>query len=240
LPDTVAPALEAVYYGSPIPASLASLTSLAIVFDRIYFPYVRLPVDGYDLDEVAAEADRIEAVGHKDYDTALLIGILRALPHLPALNDFCTFTGATDQVFGAGPDAETGALVKAIEELVFGPPPPGFIPSYARGYSKGLPGNHESIDYPGFLFYPATALQYAAKTGLPIVNDNPNFPVPCMAGADVKNNAKVLASILAMECVNFALPAVRPLNPDEIVELRSELRPFLQPFRTNVLSCRKT
>lgn len=56
---------------------------------------------------------------------------------------------------------------------------------------------------------------------------------------DAKHNAKILASILAMECVNFALPAVRPLNPAEIVELRAELRPYLQPFRSSVLKLSK-
>lgn len=150
MPDAVAvPALEAVYYGSPIPASLASLTLLAIVFDRLYFPQVRLPVEGYDLAAVAVEAKRIEALGSKDYETAVLIGALRVLPHLKSLNEFCSFTGATDQVFGGGSDSETGQLVKAIEELVFGPPPPGFFPSYTSGHSKGLPGGDESIDYPG-------------------------------------------------------------------------------------------
>jgi hypothetical protein len=41
--------------------------------------------------------------------------------------------------------------------------------------------------------------------------------------------------ILAMECVNPALPVVRPLSPREIVELRAELRNYLQRFRLALL-----
>jgi hypothetical protein len=40
--------LEATYYASPIPQSMAVLTILGAVFDKVYFPGVVMPVTGFD------------------------------------------------------------------------------------------------------------------------------------------------------------------------------------------------
>jgi hypothetical protein len=85
------------------------------------------------------------------------------------------------------------------------------------------------------LQYPATALLYSARLGVPLVNDNASLPVPGIPNVDAKHNANLLASILALECVSLALPHVRPLTPAQIVELRGDLRPHLQSFRSAVL-----
>ena len=228
------PLFEAVYYASPIPSGIVSLTSLAIVFDRLHFPNVYLPTTGYDPADAAKEARRIEGLQRTDYDTRLLVGAMRALPHLKDLNEFCTFGGQAHQVFSGENHPDTSTVVSALDEMIFGPPPQGFTPSYATGFHKGLPGSQESINYPGFLHYPAIALLYAAKSGLPLVNDNPSLPVPGRNGLSAKHNAKLLSSILALECVRVALPSVRPLSPAAIVELRNELRPYLAAFRVSL------
>jgi len=53
--------LEAVYYASPIPANSAVLTVLGLVFDKVIFPGVYLPLDGFDQAELDREIERIEA-----------------------------------------------------------------------------------------------------------------------------------------------------------------------------------
>lgn len=237
--EQIVPGLEAVYYGSPIPQGLGSLTLLGLVFDRLHFPNVRLPVEGYDVEAVAAEAERIERLGLRDYNTAVLVGALRVLPHVPALKDFCVFAGDTTQIFGGVDEKNTAALVKALDEEIFGAPKAGFTPMYETGFHKGLPGGDATVDYPGALHYPASALLYSARTGIPLVNDNPQLPVPALGGIDAKHNAKLLASILAMECVSFALPHVRPLSPTELIAARAELKPQLLPFRASVLRLTK-
>lgn len=235
---TPEPTLEAVYYEGPMPRDLGILTSLAIVFDRLHFPNVNLPEDGYDVEATAAEATRIESLRLREGGGALLVGLLRMLPHLKYLKEFCTFAGTPDQAF-EGDSEEVKQLAAALEREIYGPPPPGFIPVFHTGFSKGLPGGNVSINYPGSIHYPAIALTYAAKHGLPLVNANPGLPVPGFAGGDAKHNAKLLSTFLAMECVDFALPVGRPLSPVEIVRLRHELQPYLQPFRSNVAKLAK-
>lgn len=48
---------EAVYYPNPVPDSLASLTILALVFDRLYFPGVYIPEAGVDLAATRSEIE---------------------------------------------------------------------------------------------------------------------------------------------------------------------------------------
>lgn len=226
--------LEAVYYASPIPAKKQSLTFLAVVFDQIHFPDVYLPEEGFDAKEVRKEADRIEALGLKDYSTTLLVGALRCLPLMTDLREFCSFTGSSNS-FGTDFSPATAQLVDALEVEVFGPRPAGFIPTYETRCTKGLPGGGSSIIYPGSLFYPANAMVYAAQHGLPLINDNHHLPVPAFSGKDAVHNTKLLATIMAMECIKVALPNVRPLTPREIVELRAELSKDLATFRRSLL-----
>lgn len=234
--NTTIPTLEAVYYGSPIPRGKAQLTALALVFDRIHFPNVSLPFEDVDLEAVKAEVSRIEAAKLPDYETALLCGILRTLPHVKDLREFCTFTGTFENIFGGETDPRVTSLVEALEEEMFGPSPAGVMPMRMPAFHKGIPGtdSETSITYAGTLFYPAGAAVYAAEHGLPLVNDG-DFPVPAINGESLKNNTKLLASILAMECVSLALPTIPSLTPQQIVELRAELKGTLQPFRSSLL-----
>ena len=224
--------LEAVYYASPIFSGRDTMTLLGLVFDRIHFPDVHLPFDGYDLADVEAEAKRIEQVGYMDHNVSILLGSLRTLKHLPHLREFCVFSDGTKKQVRP---VETAALIKALENEVFGPPSEGHFPVHQLNFSKPLPGGNASLDYPGPFQYPAAALIYAARHGIPVVNDNAHLPVPASAGASPKNNEKLLASILAMECIDLTLPQLRPLSPEEVVAARKELDQYLQPFRKAIL-----
>lgn len=221
--------LEAVYYSAPIPSSKASLTALALVFDRIYFPNVYLPLDGYDPGEVRKEADRIEALRFNDLDTAITVGTLRALPNLPHLQTFCSFTGHKGQMFG-GDLTRAKELRDRLNEALFGPYPQGVEPTFMTGSHKGLPGGGY-IDHPDPLNYMANAVLYSAEKGLPLVNDS-NLPVVPMDGGSV--TPQLLASVLALKCVEFALPKVPALTPASIVEAREELKPQLRAFRSSI------
>jgi len=152
--ESITPTLEAVYYGSPIPRGKAELTALGLVFDRLHFPNVSLPAKDVDLQAVEKEAQRIEAYGFKDYETVLLVGILRALPHVKDLQEFCVFTGDFNQIFARETDPQAEVLVSALEQEMFGPHPPGFIPTRQPAFHKGLPGlsSEKSLTYASTLF----------------------------------------------------------------------------------------
>jgi hypothetical protein len=69
--------LEVVYYSAPAPNSLAALTALSFVFDRIHFPGVYVPPPGViDIEETRKERERIMQQGLRDADTQQLIGAL--------------------------------------------------------------------------------------------------------------------------------------------------------------------
>lgn len=226
--------LEVVYYASPIPTSSAVLTFLGLVFDRIHFPNVYLPSDGFDTEAVKAEADRIQGLGLYDYDTAILVRTLRFIEIANQLKDVCYFTGEKGQIFGAV-DKGASEIVKVLDEAIFGPPKEAIVPIHVPGYHKGLSGGEQYIDYPGPLYYPANALIYAARHGIPVINDQPGLPVPALGGDVAKNNAKLLSTILAVECASLVLPKVRPLHPQELLEVRQELNQYLRPFRLGLL-----
>jgi hypothetical protein len=229
------PALEVVYYPSPIPSGPGALTLMGLIFDKVHFPNVYLPTSGYDPEAVRKEADRIAALGLRDYNTAVLVSALRFLPLVKDLDGFCVFTGQEGQLFGNVDKMRAIDLVKALDEEIFGPPKPGFHPTYETGFHKALPDNEQYIDYPGTLHYPATAMIYASGKKIPLINDNPNLPVPALGGVGAKDNARLLTTILAMECANLVLPRIRVLHPREIMEMREELSKHLQPFRLGLL-----
>jgi hypothetical protein len=225
--------LEVVFYSGPAPRSLATLSLLGLIFDRVHFPNVHIPFAGFDPEWVAREIQRIEKIGHRDYETWLLLQLMRFSLH-PELGDFCHFAGSEEQVFGG--DSMPGAkqLVNLLYEQMYGAPSADFTPMFTTGHSKGLDETH-SIDYPGMFFYQANSLLYAGRHGIPILNDDPRWPVPAISGADAKHNAKLLASIMAMECVNLVLPQIGELQPHQIVEARDDLKPFVRPFRLSLL-----
>jgi hypothetical protein len=91
--------LEAVYLSAPIPRNLAVLTAMGAIFDKVYFPGVYLPKEGFDVGELDKEITRLKALP-QDYDRQLLLGILGLTKHAKTLAGFCEFTADPDDVFG--------------------------------------------------------------------------------------------------------------------------------------------
>jgi hypothetical protein len=98
---------------------------------------------------------------------------------------------------------------------------------------KGFPGEEKDARYaisaPNTITYPANALVYASKNHLPLINDQEWLPVPGIA-SDAKSNAKLLATILAMESVRLVLPNLQPLPAPALRDFREEIAPDVRPF----------
>ena len=208
------------------------MTLLGLLFDRVHFPNVRVPLTGFDPDWVAKEIQRIEQAGLRDYDTWLLLQLMRYAIN-PEVQQFFYFTADENQVFGGDAMKKAGPLVQVLYNQLY-PPQANFIPTFTPGHHKGLPYD-ATIDYPGPFFYQANAILYAGEHGIPLLNDDPRLPVPALAGMDAKHNAAVLATIMAMECAQLVLPEVPELQPAQIVEVREELKAYVRPFRMSLL-----
>lgn len=108
------------------------------------------------------------------------------------------------------------------------------------GFAKGLPGDEEAgVNGPSWISYPANALVFSLKHGVPLINDNPTLPVPALGGASAKDNAKLLSIVLAIESLRVALPKLRPLAPEAITEFREQTRAYVKPFRLAMLRLSK-
>jgi hypothetical protein len=231
---------DAVYYAQQVPASAESLTILSLVFDRIFFPGVYLPTSEFDEDALRREIERIRSLRMKfTIEDVQLLDCLNFSLHVKYVRDFCIFTGSAE---GTGTtEPEVGALMAALEELIYGPPPPGFTPTHSLRFSKGFDFSDNRIEHqvnaPSWLAYPANALVYAMKHNTPLVNDS-GLPVPGLP-LSPKDNAKLLATILAIESVKLALPKLKPLMPKELVEFRAETSQYVKPFRVAMLRLAK-
>lgn len=230
---------DAVYYSSPVPSSFEALTLLAFVFDRIVFPGVYIPSAGIDEVETKKEIERIKSLGApRGIEDIQLINCMIFALHNKHLKDFCIFTGK----FGYMGILEDGAkkMTMILEELVFGPPPPDFIPTPPMGFAKGLPGDREAaVNGPSWLSYPANAFIYSVKNGLPLINDDPSMPIPALGAVSPKSNARLLSTLLTIESVNMILPKLKSLTPEEIGEFRGQTREYVKPFRSAMLRLSK-
>jgi hypothetical protein len=225
--------LEAVYLSAPIPRNLAVLTAMGAIFDKIYFPGVYLPKDGFDLGELDKEIARLEALPTaQGYDARLLIGILNLTKHAKTLAGFCEFTGDPDDIFCTN-SAPPPQLVQAIHEVIHGPLRKGATLVVEPGYTKGLHG--ETVNYPESHHYLARAIIHSGKTGIPLLNDIPGLTLPGMLDTAPKDDAKLLAGILAIECTRIALPPTPLLRPEDIMEFREVNAPLLRGFRRSML-----
>jgi hypothetical protein len=156
------------------------------------------------------------------------------------LRDFCVFTGEAQWGREGAMEPGVKELAFELEREIYGPPPANFIPMVSSGFAKGLPGGDKAaINGPSWITYPANALLYAARKGYVLVNDNPNLPILSVGGADLKANAKQLATIMALESVNFVLPNIRPLSLPELAAFRAETKDLVKPFRQAMLRLSK-
>ena len=71
------------------------------------------------------------------------------------------------------------------------------------------------------------------------MNDNPRLPMLSVGGADLRDNAKQLATIMALETVQLVLPNIRQLTLKERAEFCAETRDMLRPFRPAMLQLSK-
>jgi hypothetical protein len=224
--------LEAIYYSAPIPRSPAVLSVLGAVFDRVHFPHVYLPTSGFDQAEVDKEIARLQGV-ERDPDTEDLIAILTFMKYAKVLDGFCVFKTAKDRLLHE--PQVSGETLKELHEAIHGPARPGWQSFFATGYSKALPGSDEFLSYPGGYHYLIHAVHRSAETGFPIVSDVPGLPIPGLDEATPENNAKILATILAIEATKLALPAFPILRPEELMEFRAENAQSLRNFRRAML-----
>jgi hypothetical protein len=228
--------LEAIYLTAPIPRNLAVLTVLGAVFDKVYFPGVHMPKSGYDPKDVAREIQRLEGLNDRSHDTQLLIAAMKLLQHAKTLEGFCEFTADPDDVF-LRKDPVPGELVSAIYDSIHGPPKPGFTPMFQTGHAKGLGDNYsgETLVYPGDYHYLAGAIIHSSRTGVPLLNDIPGLQLPGMSDVAPEANAKLLASVLAVECTRVVLPPVPLLRPEDLMEFRDANAALLRGFRRSML-----
>lgn len=235
--------LEAVYYSAPFPRSLEAVTLMGLVFDRIYFPHVYLPDEGFTTEEVNERASNLIKLlqgksnyTYQDQETVTMIRSLQFLSWKEWTKGFLDFTNKGGDIFQK-PGEEGERIVKQIHDLTLGPPKEGFHPVFDTGYTFDItPGSSHSshIAYPGSFHYPAMALLFAAERGIPIINDVPELGVPGLPG-EVTDDAKTLASILAVECVRFVLPSIPPIDIYDLLDFRDEMKPHVEQFRLVLL-----
>jgi len=229
--------LEIVYYSSSFPESLEIMTFLGLVFDRIHFPNVYIPTEGFDKEEVINEVNRLSAIEQRDRDLWITESLTRTAL-IPELREFCFFTGTKDQKIFGGDLEKAGTLVEALHEQMHGPNPPGWTPIWSPGYSKGL-SYEASLDYPADYYYQCNALIYSGEKGIPLLNANPGMPVPSLTGESAKNNAKLLSSLMAIQCINLVFPEMGALQPAEICAVRNDLSTEIKDFRIGLLRLSK-
>jgi hypothetical protein len=233
--------MDAVYYAAPAPTSLRALTLLGLVFDRLIFPDVHVPDGGIDVDATAKEfAHFRDLPGPKSVNDIHMLNLMFLAMNAEHLKDFCVFTGPVGSLGPKEPGAKE--LTMELEQAIYGPPQKGFMPMPTEWFAKGLPpggGQRASVNAPGWITYPANALLYANRNGYVLVNDNPTLPMPGIGGADVKANAKQLATLMALESVNLVLPNIRPLSLPELADFRAETKELVQPFRRAMLRLAK-
>jgi hypothetical protein len=216
-----------------LPRNLAVLTAMGAIFDKVYFPGVYLPKEGFDVGELDKEIARLKALP-QDYDSQLLLGILRLTKHAKTLEGFCEFTGDPDDVF-CTKSAPPQQLVQAIHDAIHGPLRKGVTLMFESGHTKGLPGADETVNYPESHHYLARAIIHSGKTGIPLLNDIPGLKLPGMLDVAPHDDAKLLAGILAVECTRIALPPTPLLRPADIVEFREANAHLLRGFRRSML-----
>jgi hypothetical protein len=227
--------LDAIYYSAPIPRNAAVLTIMGAVFDKLYFPDVYMPNGGYEEKELQKEIERLRALPTPGRNTAKLIGILEFVQHVKTLDGFCVFTGDGNTPF-LDHNKVPGQMARDLFFAIHGPQKPGWEPMIHTSHHKGIPGSDEHVTWPGDYHYLANSVIESGKTGIPLLNDLPNhLPIPGLDPNTPHNDAKILSTILAIECTKLALPPVPILRPEHLMEFRAENATSLKTFRRSML-----
>jgi hypothetical protein len=104
------------------------------------------------------------------------------------------------------------------------------------GGCPGIIGDLYHVTWPGDYHYLANSVIEAGKTGIPLLNDVPDhLPVPGLEPTTPHNDAKILSTILAIECTTLVLPPMPILRPEHLMEFRAENAKALRTFRRSML-----
>jgi hypothetical protein len=229
--------LECVYYPGPIPYDVPILTTLCFVFDKIHFPGVYLPKGNYDKELLRKEIQRLEALESKQYSTNKLIGILKFLEYRLPLDGILEYPSCRDSIFVQGNDEAAAKLARLVYDANV-PPRENFEPHFDSSSTKGLPGSDEAVSFRGDFHYQANAINYSAEHKLPLLDDGSGPLLPFRAR--YKDNAKALATMLALECMAVVIPDLPVLTTQELVDFRVDNQKELQNFRASMLRYAKT
>ena len=224
--------LEAIYYSNPIPQNTAVLTILGAVFDKVHFPGVCMPTTGFDQKELDKEIARIEGITNNKRPDDILLPMLKFIRHAKTLEGFCVFSGDYENPFNNSPPQ---TMVRDIYDAIHGTSPEGWEPMFLTNHHKGMPGSDEHITYPGTFHYLAGSILASSRTGIPLLNDVPGIPIPGIDGSIPVDDAKALATIIAIECTKLALPQLPLLRPEDLMEFRAENTATLRAFRRSML-----
>jgi len=221
---------DVINYATPVPRNQGALTLMGLLFDRVVFPGVHLPTDGYDQKEYEVELARLLALPPHP-NNGLTIGVFGFLRYVKMLEGFCEFTGREDDVFGRSPENEN-KLLDQVELSLYGPPPPGFIPSRQTGNSKQIGSSRTAwLGYPGEIHYRAAAIIESASRGIPIVTDEPSVAIPNANALAEGAPARAFANALAVQTLGQIAPTIRVLHPAELMEFRDTHRKDMRAFR---------
>jgi len=193
-----------------------------------------MPVDKFDQEELDKEIGRIEGLNVARRPGDILLPMLKFIRHAKVLQGFCIFTGDPEKPFD-NPQQISGKMVQELHDAIHGPPAPGFFPHFSTNHHRGLPGSDEAITYPGNYHYLAGAIRYSAQTGVPLLNDLPGLPIPGLDGSVPADDAKMLATIIAIECTKLVLSELPMLRPEDLMEFRAENTTTLRAFRRSML-----
>jgi len=224
---------DAVYYNFPVPTNPYTISLLGILFDRILLPGVYLP-KGQDKKAIQERIQFLirsfepdDVMGQRE-----MVGTLSFINDYDDLLDIFIPTGKPGYMGILEP--ETKPVVDQLEQLVYGPPPPGFIPTPNMGFNQ--PAGNDQINAPSWISYPANSLVYARKNGLPILSDSTLLPIPEIPITLSEVDAKALAAYLMTASFSAILPRMRALNSQEILEIRSKMTDDISIFRAAMMS----
>ncbi|MBU0999731.1 hypothetical protein KKG24_05560 [Patescibacteria group bacterium] len=223
---------EVVYYSFPVPTNPYTITLLGILFDKIILPGIYLP-SGQDKKSIK---ERLEfLIEHYDPQDSLsaqreMIGTLNFILQYSDLLGIFKPTGKAGYMGVLEP--ETEPVVKRLEEIIYGPPPPNFTPTSNMGFNQEA--GEDQINGPSWISYPANALVFAKKNNLPLLSDSTFLPIPNIPALP-STDTEDLATQLMAASFSLMLPRIRPLKAEEILKVRERMSDDISVFRAAML-----
>ena len=217
--------MEITYYPFPVPINRYTITSLGLLFDKVYLPGLYFPPK-LTKDNLKDILDRFERYPLNPDDLMfnehrVMLACVKFFDEYSMLSDIFVATGKEGNMGMVEP--ETEALAKELEETIYGPPPEGFIPSISQGF------NIDGINGPSWITYPANAYLWGIKNQKPLFSDRQDFPFP--ENIQHNSNAEYMASYLMISSLALTLPRIKPLSQREILDAKLKLRDDILKLR---------